>query len=167
MSIPNTCLGLNLDALVAVKQKMLKACIRASRQTLRAPDHLLCLKCYMWVKSKNFVVSSYSLCYPKQYCFSKKRKQRASNSARYSIPNMYSANRSCIEGLTDFAKSCVATHISEDMDRLTDCVGQCTICRSIPSELYEATQSCHCYSPETQNGDIFRQLTKSNFSGKV
>ena len=43
---------------------------------------------------------------------------------------MYSANRSCIEGLTDFAKSCVATHISEDMDRLTDCVGQCTICRS-------------------------------------
>ena len=50
--------------------------------------------------------------------------------ARCTIPNMYSANRSCIEGLTDFAKSCVAAHISEDMDRLTDCVGQCTICRS-------------------------------------
>ena len=41
---------------------------------------------------------------------------------------MYSANRSCIEGLTDLAKSCVATHISEDIDRLTDCVGQSTIC---------------------------------------
>ena len=122
---------------------MLKACIRASRQTLRTPDHILSLKCYMWVESNFFVVLSYSLCYPKQYCFSKKRKQRASNSTGYSIPNMYSANRSCIEGLTDFAKSCVATHISEDMDRLTDCVGQCTICRSIPSELYEATQSCH------------------------
>ena len=48
--------------------------------------------------------------------------------ARFTIPNMYSANRSCIEGLTDFAKSCVATHISEDIDRLTDCVGQSTIC---------------------------------------
>ena len=48
--------------------------------------------------------------------------------ARGTIPNMYSANRSCIEGLTDFAKSCVATHISADMDRLTDCVGECTIC---------------------------------------
>ena len=51
MSIPNTCLSLNLDALVAVKQKMLKACIRASRQTLRTPDHLLCLKYYIWVES--------------------------------------------------------------------------------------------------------------------
>ena len=40
-------------------------------------------------------------------------------------------------GLIDFEKSCVATHISEDMDRWTDCVGQCTICRSIPSDLYE------------------------------
>ena len=49
MSIPNTCLSLNLDALVAVKQKMHKACIRASRQTLRTP--LLCLKWYMWVDS--------------------------------------------------------------------------------------------------------------------
>ena len=48
--------------------------------------------------------------------------------ARFTIPNMHSANRSCIEGLTDFAKSCVATHISEDIDRLTDCVGQSTIC---------------------------------------
>ena len=57
--------------------------------------------------------------------------------AQCTIPNMYSANINCMEGLTDFAKSCVATHISEDMDRLTDCVGQCTICRSIPSDLYE------------------------------
>ena len=64
--------------------------------------------------------------------------------ARYTIPNIFSKTEACsVEGLTDFAKSCVATHISEDMDRLTDCVGQCTICRSIPSELYEATQSCH------------------------
>ena len=38
------------------------------------------------------------------------------------------------KGIDRFAKSCVATHISEDMDRLTDCVGQCTICRSIPSD---------------------------------
>ena len=30
---------------------MLTACIRASRQTLRTPDHLLCLKHYIWVES--------------------------------------------------------------------------------------------------------------------
>ena len=30
---------------------MLKACIRASRHTLRTPDHLLCLKYYIWVES--------------------------------------------------------------------------------------------------------------------
>ena len=68
--------------------------------------------------------------------------------------------------MTDFAKSCVATHISEDMDRLTDCVGQCTICRTIPSELYEATQSCH-WSVTLQKikmGASLESLQKSNFS---
>ena len=69
--------------------------------------------------------------------------------ARCTIPNMYSANRSCIEGLTDFAKSCVANHISEDMDRLTDCVGQCTICVTLQ---------------KIKMGASLESLQKSNFS---
>ena len=62
---------------------------------------------------------------------------------RYTIPNMYSAKQKLYRGIDRFRKKRVATHISDVMDRLTDCVGQCTICRSILSDLYEATQSCH------------------------
>ena len=80
--------------------------------------------------------------------------------ARCTIPNMYSANRSCIEGLTDFAKSCVATHISEDMDRLTDCVGQCTICVTL-QKLKMGT------SLESLQNLIFLTLSKSGLQNDL
>ena len=62
--------------------------------------------------------------------------------------------------LTDFAKSCVATHISEDMDRLTDCVGQCTICVTL-QKLKMGT------SLESLQNLIFLTLSKSGLQNDL
>ena len=50
----------------------------------------------------------------------------------------------------------MATHISEDMDRLTDSFGQCTICISIPSDLYEL----HNLATEVLGHDLLQCLSE-------